>query len=410
MQRREKPPLEGRLHVDEHVAATDDVHVAEGRIVRRIVHGEHAATAQVPADHVPARDLLEISFQTLRRQVHRDAFRIGPFARNSHRSGAKIGGEDLDASDGVGAPKVLVHGDGKRIDLFARGAAWHPDAKRGLMGAATDHFGEHDLHNAGVRGILAKESRHVDQDVLMEEHSLLAVVLEEVKIVAYGRRFARDHAPIDPPFKRAALVLAEIDSGLTKDLLQDARDALPVVKGGCALRQRLAQPHKLGGHPSKLCGDLRGGQDVVRHTGRDRALGHVGVLRRRDRLHEDESTGGFHLPRAQRAIGERAREDDAHRPRPRVGGERSEEPVDDMLVARTRLTRQEAKKTARQFDMMIGRQDIDVIRLDAHAVFDDVDGLRRESLHDGHHLALVFGVKVRDENERQARLCRERLQ
>ena len=108
MEGRQHPLLQRRGHVDQDIAATDEIHMRERRIGGQVLASEDAAIADRFVDAVELVFLLEEAVQPLGRELGLDARGIAPGAGPLQRAGiAEIGGEDLErAAQGLIVEKL----------------------------------------------------------------------------------------------------------------------------------------------------------------------------------------------------------------------------------------------------------------------------------------------------------------
>jgi hypothetical protein len=154
-----------------------------------------------------------------------------------------------------------------------------------------------------------------------------------------------------------------------------------------------ADPRDLGGDPGRR-------QDEIDAAGGDGALRHASVLGGIV-LREGDAALGLDRIEAGRAVGQRAREDDADRAVVALLGERAEEGV-DRVVRAGMVAGVEAEPAPGEEHRAVRRDHIDVIGPDLGLVddlFDRHRGLASEDL--GEH-ARVVGGQVLHEHERHA--------
>jgi hypothetical protein len=100
VEHRDEPPLQGHVHVDEHVAAEDQVQLREGRVARQVLAGEDASVADGLVDPEPPFHPREEAPQASGQDVLRDDGRIEALPRELDRGLAHVGAEDLHAQLG----------------------------------------------------------------------------------------------------------------------------------------------------------------------------------------------------------------------------------------------------------------------------------------------------------------------
>ena len=173
MEGRQDPPLQRRGHVDQDVAAADQIHVRERRIGGEVLAREDADVADRLVDPVEVVFLLEEAVQPFGRELGLDALGIEPGAGPLQRAGiAEIGGEDLERAAHRLIVEQLPEHDGQRVGLLARGAPRYPQAQRRVRGLGLQDLGEDAGFQGLEQGRVAKEAGHVDEEVLVERLDL----------------------------------------------------------------------------------------------------------------------------------------------------------------------------------------------------------------------------------------------
>src|SRR2546426_6155705 len=87
--------LQQRIHVDEHIAAADQVDLGERGVFGHVVPGKHAHVADTLVDLVVPIHLYKEASQPLRRNIRLNAFRIGATASSVDGPVADIRSENL---------------------------------------------------------------------------------------------------------------------------------------------------------------------------------------------------------------------------------------------------------------------------------------------------------------------------
>ena len=135
-------PLEGRVEVDEHIAATDQVEPREGRVTQQVVPREHAEVADRLGDLVMVVDAGEVPPEPFRRDVPGDVLEVQPCAGPFQGRLVDVGGEDLDRRGAGLSRPALEQGNRQRVHLLAGGTSRHPDADRHVAGPVPDQVGQ----------------------------------------------------------------------------------------------------------------------------------------------------------------------------------------------------------------------------------------------------------------------------
>ncbi len=121
--------LRARKQIDEEVAAGDQIHARERRIVQHVLNGEHDGVAQRLLRPEVAVLLHEEALEAVGADVRRDAFRIASRAGGLDRDRVEIRREDLELEVLAELLERLEQDDGERVRLLARRAAGDPDAQ-----------------------------------------------------------------------------------------------------------------------------------------------------------------------------------------------------------------------------------------------------------------------------------------
>jgi len=260
-----------------------------------------------------------------------------------------------------------------------------------------------DLEDLGV----AEELRHVDEDIPEEEVNLFPIRAEPIQVGARRRRLGELNAPREPAAEAGLLVAAEVVAGL---LLEDlARGPDELVSIGAPQRASIARLRRAGaggrgGEPLQVGGErdrhLLDEEDAIHAPGGDGAPRHAVEAGGLGPLHQGHPAALLYGLEAQRPVGPGAGEDDAHGVVALLRSERGEEAVDgdpERLGGH-----REAQPAGGEGERGVGRDQVDVIGLDEHAVRDLGEhhgGVLREDL--GEH-ALVVGREVLHQDERRA--------
>ena len=164
MEDRQDALLERGIHVDQHVAATDEVQAREGRVFTNVLSGKSAHVADHATDLVTAAtEAGEEPPQSLRRNVLGNAAGENAGPRLCDGDFAQISAENLKFDVALRPGHFLHETDGQGIDFLARGAAGHPDANFALAAFAFDDFGDNLFFQRGIHRVIAEKSGHIDQ-------------------------------------------------------------------------------------------------------------------------------------------------------------------------------------------------------------------------------------------------------
>jgi len=123
------------IEIDEHVAAEDDVHLADdggGRFIEQVDLAEADQLADLVAHLVPAIDLAKIAAQDARLGGAKGAAAVGAFSCNIQDPAGDVAAEDAHVP--VAEHAGLEQQDGDGIRLFSRRAAGRPDGQAPPVG------------------------------------------------------------------------------------------------------------------------------------------------------------------------------------------------------------------------------------------------------------------------------------
>jgi len=255
---------------------------------------------------------------------------------------------------------------------------------------------------------VAEESADADQPVPPEGVDLVIVALQMERVVPEPVDPMKSHPPFDATQQRVALVSREVLAAANPD---EREDPLHLGGGG------------LGSFPGAHCRrrdtagvreqpgrNFRHRQDEVGRLRVDRAGRHAVELGRLGVLHDRQAGLGADRREADRAVGSRAGEDDAHGAPLLIAGQGAEEevdrqrgttPLDDLLGT---------QNAAANRDATTSRRHVDVICFDLRLVGDlahrHVGGLGE----DLGEQARPAGSLMAHDHERQAAIRRQRCE
>ena len=381
VEHRQQLLLQHRVHVDEDVAAEDQIQARERRVPGQVLSGKHAHVADRLADAVAAVGADEERAQAFRRYVLGDAGRIDAGAGELDGGLADVGRENLHAGVRMISLQDLGQRDRHGVGLFAGRAAGHPGPK-GLVGPSIGHQrGEHLRDEALVGLRVAEEPRHVNQQILVQAPQLIAVALEEVEVGGDVGEPVQGDAAKQPPLDGGQLVVAEVDAA---DRPQQIEQALQLRAIDFVVVGEYRARRSWGGQLGQLGADLLRLENQVDHAGVDRRPRHAVVLCRFRSLRQRQAAAGLDVPQAGRAVAGGSGQHDPDRPIARALGERREERVDRRVAGGVGRTWREVQLGATHLHPHVGRDDVDVAGPHAHALdgLDDRHGrLRRQQRH-----------------------------
>ena len=398
--------LQRGAEVDEDIAAAHQIELGERRIARQVVAHEDAQLAHGLADAVAAIDLDEEAAPPLVADVAQRGVGVDAAAGRFDRRFADVGAEDLDRTRARGVVEELEQRDGQRVDLFARRAAGDPQSNRRIRRLVGDDRRKDVLLDLLEDVRIAKERGDVDEHVFVQEPRLVGLFEEQPQVALAAADVAQRHAAVEPTLDRRRFVLAVVDpDGVAHDN-EDLLERLVVLLGSEA-RQKMREIW-MTSEPRQLAGELCRRHGRVDDAGVNRALRHAGELRRRGILDQRDAVLGLDRLESRGAVGGGARHDDGDGLAAEVGRQRAEEEVDGQVrpprIARARQQRERAVEDA---GVGVGRDDVDVIALDGHAVADLDHRHRRRAAQCLRQKAVVLRVEVLNEHEGHTRIDRQ---
>ena len=346
----------------------------------------------------------EEAAQSLRRHVQFDVVHVDARAGPVQGGVVDVGGQDLDGGVEIAFAEEFQQADGQRIDLFAGGAACHPDADGDVGRAVLDEGGEDDALERLESFLVAEEACDADEQVLVEVLRLGVVFPQLVEV--FGRRLqaAQGHAPADAADDGGALVLREIDAGVAaedaEDLVHDAvghRGEGGVLLGGVGM----------AGEPHQLAGDLVGRQDVIDPAVGDGASRHGVVAGRFFVLGEGDAALGLDGLEAEGAVGAAAGQDHADGASLLVVGQGAEHVVDGHVRPPGADARRQDDAAVMDGQIGVGRDQVDVAGQEAHPGLGLGHGQRRDPRQQFGQEALVSRRQVLHEEEGDVVLGRD---
>ena len=394
MKSRYKTRLQLGLQVDHQVAAAQQVQPCERRILDHVLHRKHHHLADLllhpQAGLVPG----EKAPQPLGCEVLRDVGRIDPAAGAGDGVVVQVGGVELDLELGPRRVHVFAqqHGDG--IGILAAGAARHPGAKHVILAFVLEQHRQ-DIELECDKGFrVAKEARHIDQQFLEQRLQLRGVLLQIAGIDLGVVDVVLCHAPLDAPPDGAFLVLRKIVPCGRAQLQQDVVQAAGRSAGHWHLLQHgeLADACLQGfWHPA--CGQHLGRVAALYRTRWHAVEFGAGRL-----LHQCDAASAQDRTGAQRAVGARARQDDAHGVLPLVLRQRAQEGVDRHALPARLLGHAQLQAAMEDHHVAIGRNDVHMVRLHCHLILGFEHRHGGAALQDFCQDAGVAGVQMRHQH------------
>ena len=208
---------------------------------------------------------------------------------------------------------------------------------------------------------------------------------------------AQSHAPFQPPREHFLAIAAKIE---LRAGTQESEQLVQMVRG---LIDRGDDPAPVDVAVLHVLDErfrhLLDGQDIVGQARGDGALGHAGVIGRLGVLNHGHAARGLDRLEPQRPVRPGPAQDDADRFFQLIVGQRAQKEIDRCLPAAALHRPGQAEHAAGDGHVLVGRDDVDAVGLDGHALsgLDDRHGrVPGEQLD---HQAFVRGVEVGDEDE-----------
>ena len=376
VKQRDERLLQFRPHVNEQVAAADQVNPGKRRVLDHVLLGKDQQVADVLVNPIGAAVGLgrEKPRQPLRRHVHRDARRIESRPRRGDRPAVDVGGEDLHRIVAFQGFHAFHQQDGDRVGFLAGGASRRPDPD-GLAGGLFFQQLGNDLPLEILESLPVPEKpRHADQQVPEQRLRLRRSALQEPDVFIDQLDLVDRHPPVDAAMHGARLVLGEIMAGLGA---QQDENFAQLVHGLAGQRGGgpLGLAESMGGVGNELGGHFRRRQLEIHQPGGDRAARHAVELGGLRALRHDHAALALDRPHAERAVTAVTGKHDADGPLVLVLRQRAEEEVDGQPLA-ARLGRwQQLQRAIEKRHVVVRRDDVGAVRLHDHPV------LHLEHLH-----------------------------
>ena len=204
----EHPLLQVGLQVDQHIAATDQVHPTKRRVREHVLRAKHHHRAQRFAhrEMLAVRALDEVALEPAGRHAGGNANRVAAAAAHLQRVVVGVGGKYLHSAGFAGAAQAVQHHHGHGVSLFAGGAARHPDAN-GLVSRLGRHQGGDDFRLQGSPRLgVAEKLGHANEQVPKQRVHFFGLFFEQRHISTLRHDAAQAHAPLDAAQQRGALV------------------------------------------------------------------------------------------------------------------------------------------------------------------------------------------------------------
>ena len=397
---RDEPLLQIGIQIDEQIAAHDHVDARERRILDQIVIGDahHVADRLGEHEFVVLRE--EIAVEQFEGYVLDGALRIAGAPRLLQHGLVDVGGEDLHVRSRPRTRQLLRDQDRDAVGFLAAGAARCPDADLVARALGGKQRGN-DLAPQEIERLrIAKEAGDVDEEVAEKKLRLvrLAAQLREIFLACHGSDHL--HAALDAAKHGRALVLAEIvaesHAQFAANLEQEIGDVGKIEDARRPAFEVIANGRRHRRHVEHLVDQSR----------RHRAVGHAVVFRGLRPLHNRQAARLLDRTQTFAAVAAGAGKYDASRIRSLVERQTAEEVVDRAAKAARLGKFGQSELVAVDREARIGRNQINAIGFDRHAVGDLLHGHgRAPSEQFGEH-AFVVGIEMLHENIGEPRIRR----
>ncbi len=392
--------LQPLIHIDEQVAAAHQVEVTEGGVAGHVVKREDHHVPQLAGDSEVVPSPGEKAIQPRLRKVGGDAVGVGSRPPGLKARLIDVGGENLDRHLPLLPFHDLGQKDGQGIGLLSRGAPGHPDTDRVVGRAPAQQLLELLLERReGLR--VPEETRDVDQQVVEQGMDLRGFFAEIGEVVGHPFELVQGHPPLDAPADGAFLVAGKI---MPRHPLDDPQDFIQFrlqplfAQGSSHLAPGLAA---LALVAEQFPAHLLGRQDEIDQPRLDGRPGHAGVFRLVFLLGHDQATGGVDRSQPLGTVGPRPGEDDGNCIFSLVVRQGEEEVVDELQGQGPR-TAGKKEPPVPDGESLVGRADVNPVRLGGHALFDFHHRQRGVAFQQGGHDAFAVGGLMLEDDESHA--------
>src|SRR5258708_40332560 len=129
---------------------------------------------------------------------------------------AQVGAKNLDADFGKLIAKHFEEADGERVNLFTGGATRYPNAQFSLsiFLFVFKQSRQETFFQGSEQRVIAKEERHVDEQIVKERFNLFFVFAQIPSVLAQIFEPMQRHPSVNTANQRGLLVSIEIDTHL----------------------------------------------------------------------------------------------------------------------------------------------------------------------------------------------------
>ena len=307
----EQPPPHHRLEVDHHIAAADEVQLAERRIGEHIMRSENDHPPQFLGNLILVTHLQEVPGQPVRGDVVNNVLRIDPAPCLFESAAVHIGGKDLDVPFYLQFLHHLLEQNGDGIGLFSGRAAGRPNPDGLILLSLLYNLIDGIVFELFEKRGIPEKVGDTDENLPCQNAHLLRAVPEKPCEFSQCGRMGDQHPPFDPPENRGTLIVGEVDAaGVFQDGIDMGKCLLlgkgSILVGKGAVTAQRAQQDRRGGEIQDFLSDLLRREDKIRQPRVDNAPRHAVKLGTVRILCDDQSPMFFHRLNAVGAVRSRS--------------------------------------------------------------------------------------------------------
>lgn len=241
-------------------------------------------------------------------------------------------------------------------------------------------------------GRIPEEIGHSDENLLDQGVDLLLAVPQQAGELGQTAGVGDQHPPLDAPQNGGALIVCKVDAaGVFQDGVDMGQGLLlgeqGVIVGNKAVAAQRAQKNRRIREVQDLLGDLLRREDEVGKTRVDDTAGHAVKLGALRGLGDDQAPVLLHHLNAVGAVGAGAGQDHGDGVLPLLRRQGGEKGVDGVVQRPRRLGQDQP--AVLDGHVLLGRDQVDGVRLHGHAVFRLADGHLSVLAQNIGHQALV---------------------
>ncbi len=363
--------LQIATHIDQEIAATDEIEFGERRVLDQILLGkdQHVTDAFVNAVNAAVRIGRKKTRQPFPGDICLDAGRINANTGCGNGLAVDVCGKYLHH---VALPDhilALGNQDGQGIGFLAGGASRNPDSDDSACRLSGKKPGDGLLlhHTKGIR--ITEKTGHSDQQIAKQRIYLRGGLLQMFDVSVHCFDLMNRHAPFDSAKDGAWFVLGKIVAGLgaKQDAYFPERIFDPGYRDGCGPVQFAKSMSHIG---HKLDRHLGRWKLVVDHAGGNGASRHAVIFGGFGVLNHDHAALTLDGPHPQGAVTAGAGQHDDDGQLMLVLGQGSEKKINRHTVAPGRAGFEQLKGSIQKGHIPVGRNDVGTVGLDRHSVLD----------------------------------------